>query len=295
MIVNSMLIRRGLPVTLVMAAAILMQPASASAGGGYFSLSVGLHYPFHGHHHGHHLRVPGLWFRGFHAWPYHHYPVVGAPIVAPASWRGGALSLRVKPKRTEVYVDGAYVGTAGKYDGYPGYLWLDAGVHTLTFYKEGYRPFERVFEVRPGLITDVRLEMVRLEAGQGQPPPPSVAPPPPATGSPPPSGSVLEPLGPTTESPSGARRGEPILDLRGEGGTVRLRIEPAEASIYLDGRFLGTGTEMERLHGGLLVDVGAHAVEVVHPRYLSERINFRMAAGEDLELRIDLDPVSESG
>ena len=41
----------------------------------------------------------------------------------------GAVAIKVRPKTAEVYVDGRYVGAAGSYDGFPGYLWIDAGAH----------------------------------------------------------------------------------------------------------------------------------------------------------------------
>lgn len=294
MIVHNMLIRRGLPVTLVMAATIVMQPAPVSAGGGYFSMSVGVHYPYYGRHHGHHFRVHRPWPYGPH-YPhrYVYTPWVGTQVAVPtpAAWRGGAIDFGIKPKRTRVWVDGAYVGKSGKFDGYPGYLWLDAGRHKLTFYAEGYRTFEQVIEVRPGLVTEVRFDMVPLPPGEEPTPPPGGEPvSPPVVGPEPPAAAGREP----PEAPAPPQSTAPILDLRGDGGTVRLIVEPAEASIYLDGRFLGTASQVRRLHAGLLVDAGAHVLEVVHPRYLSERLDFRVSAGEELEVTVDLERAAET-
>jgi hypothetical protein len=280
-IVNSTLIRRGLPVTLVMTGAILMQPAPASAGGSYFSIGVGFHSSYYGHHHGHHLRAYWPWFYGHAAWPVYPYPVAVGYPGAPPVWQGGAVDVEIKPKQTEIYIDGTFVGPASRFDGYPNYLWLEPGSHTLTLYRTGYRTLEQRVEVQRGMITDLRLDMSPLAVGEEASPPlraPAPAPPP-----------VAGPGGPTGAPPPAPAPPGPILDLRGDGGAVRLVVEPPDASIYLDGRFVGTGADVGRLHGGLLVDPGAHVVEVVHPRHVAERVSFRVAAGEQLEVRLELE------
>ena len=293
MIVNSMLIRRGLPVTVVMAATILLQPSTASAGGGHFSLSVGVHYPFYGHHHGHHFRVYRPAFYGAYVRPYGYYPT---PVAAPAL-RGGAVDLAVKPKQTQVYVDGAYVGTAGKFDGYPDYLWLPPGRHRLSFYRPGFGTVEQTIEVRAGFITDVALQMAPLAPGESSvrptapaaPPAPSAPPEPTA----PPRAPARPPAGaPPVTPPTG---GEAGVEPAAETGSVRLAVTPEDASVYLDGRFLGTATQLQRLRAGLLVDAGSHLLEVVHPRYESERLTFRLAPDEEVEVTIDLDALEEAG
>ena len=64
---------------------------------------------------------------------------------------------------------------------------------------------------------------------------------------------------------------------------------PADASIYLDGRFLGTGEELARLHSSLLVDAGSHRLQVVRPGYESVEKEFVAVAGEVVELKLKLD------
>jgi hypothetical protein len=78
------------------------------------------------------------------------------------------------------------------------------------------------------------------------------------------------------------------LDVRGEPGRVRLAVEPGDASIYLDGRFIGTGDDLAKLHSGLLVDAGEHRLAVVRPGRRSEEREFRVAAGQEVELEIEL-------
>ena len=54
-------------------------------------------------------------------------------------------------------------------------------------------------------------------------------------------------------------------DVRSQPGVLMLHVEPNDASVYLDGRFIGTGEELSRLRSGLIVDVGSHRLEVVRP------------------------------
>ena len=187
--------------------------------------------------------------------------------------RTGAVDLDVVPKRTEVFVDGRYMGTAGKFDGYPGYLWLDEGTHTLTFTAEGYRTFSQSFVVRSGMLTDVRFEM---EPGEASPPAPTAPRAEPAAGPPP-------------VPPVRREQGPPLVELAGGEGRDRFHVQPSSASVYLDGRFLGTGSELLRMHDGLLVNAGSHVLEVVHPRYETDRTNFRIDLDEEIEVRIELD------
>ncbi len=79
----------------------------------------------------------------------------------------GGLDLSVKPKNTQVYLNGNYIGAAGKFDGYPSYLWLREGTYELTFYNEGYMTVVQEFVVEAGGVSNVKL---RLEPGQSVPP-----------------------------------------------------------------------------------------------------------------------------
>ncbi len=79
----------------------------------------------------------------------------------------GALDLGVKPKNTQVYLNGNYIGATGKFDGFPDYLWLKEGTYELTFYNEGYMTVVQEFVVEAGGLSKVKL---RLVPGQSVPP-----------------------------------------------------------------------------------------------------------------------------
>ena len=79
----------------------------------------------------------------------------------------GALEINAKPNRAEVWVDGKYIGEARDLDGYPTYLWLEEGAHTIAVYKGGYATFEEPIEVQRGMKKKLK---VRLEEGNSPPP-----------------------------------------------------------------------------------------------------------------------------
>ena len=83
-----------------------------------------------------------------------------------------------------------------------------------------------------------------------------------------------------TETGEPSSAGEPY-DARSRPARVMLTIEPADASVYLDGRFLGLASE---LSGELWVDPGAHRLEVVRPGFLSRELDLDLEPGEELEV-----------
>ena len=80
----------------------------------------------------------------------------------------GALDLNVKPRNADVFVDGTFVGKVRDFDGYPGYLWLEAGSRTVAIYKGGYATYEAKFAVVPGVVTELKLKLL---AGGSEAPP----------------------------------------------------------------------------------------------------------------------------
>lgn len=131
------------------------------------------------------VRAPvgiGFGARAFHPYAYglsyaHAAYAYGPPIYARtegginpqiARLQGwGGLDLNVKPKKAEVWVDGEFVGTVGEFDGYPAYLWLPAGEHTVTIYRGGYESWERDVAIRPGAVIQVKH---KLPEGASLPP-----------------------------------------------------------------------------------------------------------------------------
>ena len=252
-------------------------------GGGYYG-----HYPYYGFSYGYGYGY-GSGFYGYYGYPlygywpayspYSYYPRYGGYVVADAGQSGrpvpiGAIDLNVKPKKAQVFIDGRYVGLVKNFDGFPNYLWLQRGSYELTFYLPGYENLVRRIDVIPG---EVIAFHDRLQAGVAELPEART--------------DVREPA-PWQQRP--ARRAAPegaesdITDLRSEPASLELRVRPAEASVYLDGRFLGSGRELSNLRAPLIIDSGEHVLQVVHPDFATERREFTAKPGEDIDLEVEL-------
>ena len=79
----------------------------------------------------------------------------------------GALDLNVRPKNTQVYLNGKYIGNSGKFDGFPRHLWLKEGTYEVIFYHDGYTTVVREFTITRGVLIDVKQ---RLQRGASVPP-----------------------------------------------------------------------------------------------------------------------------
>ncbi|HEX7181290.1 MAG TPA: PEGA domain-containing protein [Thermoanaerobaculia bacterium] len=224
----------------------------------------------------------------------------------------GALDLDVAPGKTEVYLDGRYVGIVDQYDGFPQYLWLDKGIYDVVFFRQGYKTLARQISIYPGTVISVDD---RMEPGESVRPEDLV------------SKSTERRDHRIREDATrreeyerrqrgdygedddwrdrGRRRGrvderdrdedreEATEEDRSESGWLRLEVEPEDASVYLDGRFVGTGRELAGLRRGLAVEPGDHHISVVRPGRQPEERDFEVEAGEETELEIELETGGE--
>lgn len=241
---------------------------------GYFPRYFHGYYPYFGFSY---FRYP--YYLGFRHYPfgYYGYPgVVWYDYQAYASM--GGIDLNVRPKKAQVYVDGQRIGRVGRFDGYPSALWLEEGTYELVIYHPGYRTLHETVKVFSGVVIDFDAQMVPGEAT----PPEELVPPPTA---PPEQVAEGEASGWRTGPEEVPRR---EMDLRHEPARLYLTVEPRDASVYLDGRFLGTGDELADLRSGLMVNPGEHQLSVVRPTFESEELTVDVAAGEELELAVRL-------
>ncbi len=173
----------------------------------------------------------------------------------------GALDLNIRPKTAEVYVDGAYVGMADQLDGYPIYLWLEEGTYEVAFYKQGYETIFRRYTIYPGVTINVDDHMR--------------------------PGEAILPIPPTGAYPS---TGAPSAGIAPGANDGRLAIvaTPGDAAVYLDGHFVGTAAEISDLGSGLIIEPGDHLVEIIRPGYENQRVPISVAAGELIDLQLDL-------
>ncbi len=243
------------------------------------------------------------WYGGFGSfWPYYvspyafgQYPYGWGPV-GFAEPNAGALDINTKPKKASVYLDGELIGRAGAFDGFPRYLWLREGSYRLAIFMEGHETLERNISVRPGVVIRIDEDLAPGRAEEPQPPAPvarrrtSEAAAAPDTGT---SASgrtrVAERTAPAGESWRVENRGQPIeQDQRTTPARLLVEVLPADAVVYLDGRLLGSGAELANLHSPLIIDPGAHRLEVTRPGYASAVRGFEAGRGEDVSLRIEL-------
>jgi hypothetical protein len=239
------------------------------------------------------------YYGGYGGYGYYGSPGWGYTAVYPVAGAAhGALDLDVQPESAQIYVDGDLVGTADDFDGFPDFLWLAKGTYDVVIFAPGFQTISRQYSIYGGLVIDVEDSMV---PGQETLPQDLVS-----------KQTVnrderlrrdrenAEQARAYEESPmrdsAAGERGEAAgddsadrLDARGEPGSLKLAIVPDDASVYLDGRFLGTGRELARLRAGLIVDPGEHRIEVVRPGRQSEEKSFSVRAGEEIRLEIELD------
>jgi len=273
----------------------------------YYSPYYYGYYPYSPYYYGYYR--PYGYYGGYYP-PYYGYssaPSGGGSYEGGASYDDGyaagggvgAIALRVRPKSAEVYLDGRYVGVAGSYDGYPGYLWVPTGTHRLELVQDGYTNLDQKIEVASGQVTELKLQMQEGVADRPathdySQPAPSRAPYPDRGGyeggAPPDRGAPLDrggrpDLGGEPRDDRGtASRGAERTDL----GRVMLEVRPDDASVYLDGRFVGTGRDVTTATEPLLVVPGEHRLQVVHPDYANEDRSFSVSAGEEKMVGVEL-------
>jgi hypothetical protein len=213
--------------------------------------------------------------------PYHYppYPYRVDPYYGPYGPDWGALDLDVAPEKAQVYLDGDYIGVADNYDGFPRHLWLEKGEHRLVFYHEGYETLVRDLRVRPNEVITLDDRLVRGAAT------------PPSDYFQTESDSDTPEWAPSVTDPRATEESEPEVyrDQRSTPARLELEVRPADAAVYLDGRFLGTGEDLGRLHAGLLVDPGEHEIEVTRPGYRTQATKVVAASGKQVRVAIELE------
>ena len=198
-----------------------------------------------------------------------------------SSYRAGQVRVQVQPSETRVYVDGYYAGVADDFDGIFQRLNTAAGGHDISLRLEGYRTFNvKLYVPDDGTI---KLQH-KMERGTGE--------------------ENAGVMGVPQEYPryddrraandredeyGDDRDRDRSPDLRadqsGERALVRLDVQPADASVYVDGVFRGTGRDLRQLR----LPAGRHRIEVVRPGYRTIERDVELAPGQTLDVGIDLD------
>ncbi len=73
-----------------------------------------------------------------------------------------------------------------------------------------------------------------------------------------------------------------------EPGEVKFSVRPADAEVYLDDDYLGTGAELAALEEVARFPPGVHVLEVTHPDHRPQRLVFGVSDSDPAHVMIDL-------
>lgn len=225
----------------------------------------------------------GGWYPGFGYGPY--------PFYAPYGYGYGfraAISearLQIKPREAEVFVDGYYVGRVDNFDGVFQRLDLPPGEHEIVVYRDGYRTYHQKNLFRPGEGYKFQATLEPLAPGEAQEPRPRAASGPPAQQSP-----YAQP-GPEPG------RTMPLPGRRGGGveasgfGTLNVRVQPADATVTIDGERWDSPEGGSRLQ--VQLPAGRHRIEVRKDGFKPYSTSVEIRAGETETVNVSLPPGGE--
>lgn len=275
-----------------------------------FSSYWGWGYPYYGYGYGPYGGYYGHYRRG----PYGYAP--------SRDW--AAIDTDVSPESARVYLDGTLIGTADDFDGHPDFLYLKRGRYALEFRLEGYESRKIDVSARPGMTLQIDEKLgkipgakqygsyeaaepeggVRRFWGKRSDRAESVEDEEEIYGARPErrerdrdEDAEEEDEEEADSRPSARERREDWREDRRSreseepsqsAARLRLRVEPADAAIYLDDRFVGTAEEINSLGRGIAVSVGKHRVTVSRPGYADRTVDVEVVAGESEELEIEL-------
>ena len=208
-----------------------------------------------------------------HQWYPYPNPIFGFPPgVYP---HDGAVSLRlqVTPREASVYVDGYAAGVVDDYDGVFQRLRLVPGPHEIVIYHPGYRTLRQHIYYNPGSTHTIRQTLDALAPGDAPEPQPVPRPMPVFPGVPGQPG--VPPMTQGSRPPDDAR-----------AGTLALRVQPGDASVYVDGEpWRGPNTQ-DRLV--IQLAEGSHRVRVEKPGFQTFSVDVDVRAGETSSFSVTL-------
>ena len=268
------------------------------------------------------------WWWGSRFGPY-HWGFGGVVIVedySPDPYRYARVDTDVSPEAAEVYLDGTFIGSADDFDGYPDFLWLEPGTYTIEFRHPSYESVKHEVEARPGQALrfrdDLKLEpgKKRLEATE---PPRRGTPHGRVFGKPEEPRrdrtgrfearadadrerdreelddldelaeelkEADEDIAPAPKSRGEVKEGRSAREaLPAERGRLRFEIQPADAAVYLDDEYIGTGRELAGLRRGVPADAGKHTVSVVRPGFVTKTIEVEAKPGAAIDVVVELE------
>jgi hypothetical protein len=202
-----------------------------------------------------------------------------------------SLRVSVKPKQAAVYVDGYFAGTVDDFDGAFQRLHVIPGEHDIVIYLQGYRSIRQRLYLSPNGNRKITGTMEKLLPGEAEEPPPVPAEPPQGAERvpPPPNpfpgrGAMPPPRGPRPPDlppppPAGSEQSP-------RGGSLVIRIQPADADVLIDGEHWRGPSGDERLVVSLAE--GRHQLEVRKEGYQPFTSEVEVRRNESVPLNVNL-------
>lgn len=256
------------------------------------------------------------WYSGYYGYGYYDSPYYSGAYRSPYSgyysgrYRSGdvgSLRLLVDPSEARVYVDGYFAGNVDDFDGLFQRLNLTRGRHDLAFKLEGYRTYRMRVYVPSDQTLKIHYDMVK---GTGEDIREE------ALGSPEDDRNDdrwarrerdgddeaeedddrgRAPVREPRRDPEADRDRAPMRDRdpqseepaprpSGGRGMLMLEVEPADASVYVDGEFRGAARQARTLE----LPEGRHRVEVVRPGYKPVEREIEIRAGRSEKWQVSL-------
>jgi hypothetical protein len=234
----------------------------------------------------------GSYYYGY--WPYGAYYSGGyARSYRSANDDTGAIRVLVDPEDAKVYVDGYYAGKVDDFDGLTQRLYVSRGPHEILLKRDGYRSQRYRIYVIAGETLKIEHDMSK---GQGEETLQDL------TGGRDDVDRYAADPGRTLRDdreeaedaddlpPATSRRDDAGLEAErgGSHGRLDLRVWPADASVYVDGEFRGTGKQVRMLD----LTSGSHRIEVVRPGFptFQRDVDVRPGGTEDLQVSLEQHP-----
>ncbi len=134
-----------------------------SFGLGYYPRSYGYYRPYYRpYYYGRPYYWGSPYFAGGYYSPYYYGGYGYGGYGGYGGYYGsffGDIRTEVKPKEAKVFVDGAYVGNVDSFDGWWQRLQLAPGKHRIVFRAEGYVPFAVTVRALPGQDVKIKQQM----------------------------------------------------------------------------------------------------------------------------------------
>lgn len=211
------------------------------------------------------------YFFGFSQWyPYPH-SVFGFPT---GIYHGdGAVSLRlqVRPREAQVFVDGYAAGVVDDYDGVFQRLRLVPGPHEIVIYHPGLRTLRQNIYYNPGSTHTIRHTLEALLPGETPEPQPQPR---------------AVPVYPGMPGQPGAAPAVERARVPGAVGTLALRVQPGDATVFVDGEPWRAPQTQDRLV--IQLAPGLHRVRVEKPGFQTFAVDVDVRAGETASFNVSL-------